>query len=141
MRTMVIPSKQGGLAEPRQWILEQLEENQFSEDDRFAVRLGLEEAFYNAVRHGNKMDPNKSVKIDCMVGPDKIEISMTDAGAGFDPNAVPDCRIGENLYKTEGRGLLLIRSYMDLVEFNRPGNMIHMVRYKHSAGQKKQQRS
>ena len=55
---------------------------------------------------------------------------MMDEGDGFDPNDVPDPRCGENLYKIDGRGLFLIRSYMDVVEFNEPGNQVHMVRYK-----------
>ncbi len=114
----------------RKRILPELEANSFSEEDIFAVHLALEEAFVNAVKHGNKMDPAKEVKIDYSVGSDKFEISMTDEGNGFDPNVVPDPRYGENLYKPNGRGLLLMRSYMDVVEFNERGNGVHMVRYK-----------
>ena len=55
---------------------------------------------------------------------------MTDQGNGFDPETVPDPRRGENLYKKEGRGLLLMQSYMDIVEYNERGNHVHMVRYK-----------
>ena len=55
---------------------------------------------------------------------------MTDEGDGFDPQAVPDPRYGENLYKIKGRGLLLMRSYMDAVEFNERGNRVRMIRYK-----------
>jgi anti-sigma regulatory factor (Ser/Thr protein kinase) len=54
---------------------------------------------------------------------------LTDEGEGFDPEAVPDPRNGENLLKTSGRGLLLIRSYMDEVMFNDRGNCVHMVKY------------
>jgi len=114
----------------RKRILPELEANSFSEEDIFAVHLALEEAFVNAVKHGNKMDPAKEVKIDYSVGSDKFEISMTDEGNGFDPNVVPDPRYGENLYKPNGRGLLLMSSYMDVVEFNERGNGVHMVRYK-----------
>ena len=65
-----------------------------------------------------------------MVTLDKIEIAVIDEGYGFNPQNVPDPRYGENLYKTEGRGLLLMRSYMDVVEFNKQGNRVSMVRYK-----------
>jgi serine/threonine-protein kinase RsbW len=109
-----------------------LEVNNFSRDGVFAVHLALEEAFINAVRHGNKMDPTKEIKIDYSVGSDKVEISMTDEGDGFDPDSVPDPRCAENLYKTKGRGLLLIRSYMDIVKFSKQGNRIHMVKHKSS---------
>lgn len=112
------------------WILPKLKAHNFSEDDIFAVHLAMEEAFINAVRHGNKMDPQKEVKIDYFVDEGRVEISMTDEGQGFDPDVVPDPRCGENLYKTGGRGLLLIRSYMDVVEFNNRGNCVHLVRYK-----------
>ena len=61
---------------------------------------------------------------------EKIEITMTDQGDGFDPGAVPDPRCAENLYRPEGRGLLLMRSYMDSVEFNECGNCVHMIRHK-----------
>lgn len=111
-------------------VLSELEAGDFSQEDIFAVHLALEEAFINAIKHGNGMNPDKEVKIDYSVGSDKVEIFMTDEGDGFDPNSIPDPRSGENLYKTEGRGLLLINSYMDVVEFNEQGNRVHMVRYK-----------
>jgi len=108
----------------------ELEAYNFSQDDIFAVHLALEEAFLNALKHGNKMDRDKEIKIDYSVSSKKVEISMTDEGDGFDPEAVPDPRCGENLYKIEGRGLLLMRSYMDVVEYNEKGNVVHMIRYK-----------
>lgn len=111
-------------------ILSELEGNGFSKDDIFAVHLALEEAFINAVKHGNKMDPAKKVKIEYSVGPDKVEVSVTDEGDGFDPQTVPDPRSGKNLYKPEGRGLFLIKSYMDMVRFNEQCNCVYMVRYK-----------
>jgi len=92
--------------------------------------LTLEEAFLNAVRHGNKMDPTKKVQVDYSVGSEKIEICVTDQGAGFEPEAVADPRYGVGLYKAGGRGLLLMNSYMDVVSFNERGNSVRMVRYK-----------
>jgi len=121
------PSAVAGLCEP---ILGTLAGSGFSKEDVFAVHLALEEAFINAVNHGNKMDPSKKVTIDYSVDLDKVEISMTDQGEGFDPGAVPDPRVGENLYKPQGRGLLLMNSYMDVVKFSERGNRVYMVRYK-----------
>jgi serine/threonine-protein kinase RsbW len=94
------------------------------------VHLALEEAFLNAIKHGNRMDPAKKVVIDYLVDQEKVEIRMTDEGAGFDPRRIPDPRVGENLYRPEGRGLLLIRSYMHTVEFNERGNSLRMIRCK-----------
>jgi serine/threonine-protein kinase RsbW len=107
-----------------------LQANNFTEDDVFAVHLAIEEAFINAVRHGNKMEQSKAVKIDYSIESDKIEICMTDEGEGFDPEVIPDPRYGDNLYKPAGRGMLLMRSFMDVVEYSKQGNSVRMIRYR-----------
>jgi len=127
---MVVEGTPSAIVEACRWILDKVEANNFSQEDIFAIHLAMEEAFLNAVKHGNKMNPDKEIKVDYTVGLDKVEISMTDEGNGFDSDSVPDPRYGENLYKTKGRGLFLIRSYMDVVEFNEQGNRIRMIRYK-----------
>jgi serine/threonine-protein kinase RsbW len=128
--SVAVESKPFAIVKVCELILPKLKANNFSQEDIFAVHLALEEAFINAIKHGNEMNPDKEVIIDYSVGLDKVEISMTDQGNGFDPEAVPDPRCGENLYKSEGRGLLLMQSYMDVVEFNKSGNRVRMVRYK-----------
>lgn len=138
---MVVESRPSAIVEICRQILPQLEGNSFSPEDIFAVHLALKEAFSNAVQHGNKMDPGKEVKIDYSMGPDRIEISITDQGDGFDPEAVPDPRCGENLYKPQGRGLLLMRSYMDVVKFNEQGNSVHMIRYKEKPSLKSEEKT
>jgi serine/threonine-protein kinase RsbW len=132
-KTLSINSHPAAAEKTRQWLLSQLNKLEYGDDDVFAVQLAFQEAFYNAMKHGNRMDAGKKVKIDFLIDPDRIEISMTDTGNGFNPDAVPDCRVGENLYKPEGRGLLLMRSYMDIVEFNEIGNSVHMVRFPRGA--------
>jgi serine/threonine-protein kinase RsbW len=128
--SIVVKSRPSAIVKVCDQILSKLEASGFDKDDIFAVHLALEEAFLNAVNHGNKMDPTKEVKIDYSVGLDKIEISVTDEGEGFEPEAVADPRYGESLYKPGGRGLLLMNSYMDTVKFNERGNSLYMVRYK-----------
>jgi len=128
--SIVVKSKPSAIVKVCEQVLSKLEANGFDKDDIFAVHLALEEAFLNAVKHGNKMDPTKEVKVDYSVGLDKIEISMTDQGEGFEPASVADPRFGEGLYKPGGRGLLLMNSYMDMVKFNERGNGLYMVRYK-----------
>jgi serine/threonine-protein kinase RsbW len=105
-------------------------EKGFGQDDVFAVHLAIEEAFLNAVKHGNKMDPLKTVTVHFLVDEEKVDIRLTDEGEGFKPENVPDPRVGENLYRPEGRGLLLINAYMHVVEYNAQGNGLHLVRYK-----------
>ena len=116
--------------EPCERLLSILEERGYTQDDMFAVHLALEEAFLNAVKHGNKMDPAKKVVLEYLVDEEKVEIRMMDEGRGFDPRSIPDPRTGENLYRPEGRGLLLMNAYMDMVEYNEQGNGLRMVRYK-----------
>jgi serine/threonine-protein kinase RsbW len=111
-------------------MLKTLRDHDFDEDMVFAVHLSLEEAFVNAIKHGNHEDPQKSIKVECLITPDKFDVSIADEGFGFDPKGIPDPRCNSNLYKTTGRGVLLIQSYMDLVEYNSRGNCIHMVKYR-----------
>ena len=125
-----VESKASGLVEPCQRILSALREKGFSDDDAFAVHLAMEEAFLNAAKHGNKLDPTKKVTIRYLVWDDRVEIEIADEGDGFNPEQVPDPRVGDNLYRPEGRGLLLIHAYMHQAEYNERGNCLRMVRYK-----------
>jgi serine/threonine-protein kinase RsbW len=128
--SIIVESKPSAIVGVFEQIQSKLVDNNFGKDDIFAVHLTLEEAFLNAVKHGNKMDPTKKVKVEFSIDKDKIEISITDQGPGFQPEAVDDPRFGENLFKPGGRGLLLMNSYMDKVKFNPEGNSVSMVRYK-----------
>ena len=129
-RSMVVESRMSAIVGVCEQILSKLEDNGFSKEDIFAVHLALEEAFLNAVKHGNKMDSAKNVKIDYSVNAEKVEITITDEGAGFEPESVDDPRFGAGLYEPGGRGLLLMNSYMDIVKYNEQGNSVYMVRYK-----------
>ena len=115
-----------------QRLLDEVREKNFNSDEIFAIHLALEEAIFNAVKHGNKFDPAKSVDIDYRVTDEKCDIAVTDQGSGFSPDSLPDPRDEENLYKPCGRGVLLMKSYMDVVEFNKPGNKVHMIKYKNT---------
>jgi serine/threonine-protein kinase RsbW len=129
-RTVAVESVPSAIVVVREQLLSELKADHFGQEDVFAVHLALEEAFINALKHGNKMDTGKQVQIEYLVGPDRVEILVTDEGDGFDPESVPDPRCGENLYRANGRGLFLIRAYMDEVEFNERGNQVRMTRYK-----------
>jgi serine/threonine-protein kinase RsbW len=129
-KSWVLPSTVPAVGEICRQLLEQIRRLAFEERDAFAIHLALEEALTNAVHHGNHNDPEKTVAIDCVISPEKFDISITDQGSGFDPESLPDPRHGENLYKTEGRGVLLIRAYMDVVEYNTMGNCLHLIKYR-----------
>lgn len=129
-RSVVVASTPSAMGDVFNQIQPAMQANGFSEEDIFAVHLSLEEAFTNAVKHGNKMEPSKAIKVDYSIGPDKVEICMTDEGEGFDPEVIPDPRYGDNLYKPAGRGMLLIRSFMDVLEYSKKGNSLRMIRYR-----------
>lgn len=111
-------------------VMQTLKDLQFEDNTVFAIHLSLEEAFVNAIKHGNHGDPEKYVDVQCLITPEKFDISITDEGFGFDPAGVPDPRCNGNLYKCTGRGVLLIQSYMDVVEYNSRGNCVHMIKYR-----------
>jgi serine/threonine-protein kinase RsbW len=98
----------------------------FSEDDTFGIHMALEEAMVNAVKHGNQGDPSKKVTVEYLVNSEVFDVTITDQGSGFSPDQVPDPRDEDNLHKMSGRGVFLIRTYMDVVEYNQKGNQIHM---------------
>jgi serine/threonine-protein kinase RsbW len=129
-RSVVVSSTPAAVIDVVRQIVPNLQANNFAEEDVFAVHLAIEEAFINAVKHGNKMEQSKAVKIDYSIESDKIEICVTDEGDGFDPEVIPDPRYGDNLYKPAGRGMLLMRSFMDVVEYNKQGNSVRMIRYR-----------
>jgi serine/threonine-protein kinase RsbW len=94
-----------------------------------AIELALQEALANAVVHGAKEDPSKTV--ECLVACDEqrgVLIIVRDPGEGFDPKAIPTCTMGENLYSNHGRGIFLINQLMDEVMFRKNGTEIHMVK-------------
>jgi serine/threonine-protein kinase RsbW len=98
----------------------------FCDHDIFGIKLALEEALVNAIKHGNQMDATKRVHITYHVVPDRFDIHITDEGSGFDPCDVPDPTAVENLERPCGRGLMLMRYYMNQVTFSATGNSVRM---------------
>ncbi len=109
-------------------ILDTAEQSGFNSADMFAIRLCLEEALTNAVRHGNHEDMTKSVTVRYRLTEIELEIIVEDQGSGFNPSQVPDPRCEQNISKPGGRGLLLMKSYMDKVEYLGRGNIVHLIK-------------
>ncbi|MBN1405979.1 MAG: ATP-binding protein [Candidatus Omnitrophica bacterium] len=95
----------------------------------FDIRLCLEEALINAVKHGNKNNKNLPIKVSYCISGGKFMASVEDSGNGFDYKKIPDPTTKENLLNTSGRGVYLIRRLMDEVSFNKSGSKITMVKY------------
>jgi len=105
-----------------------------SDQEVFSVRLALEEALVNAIKHGNQLDRTKKVFISYRFLPDRLEVQITDEGTGFDPDDVPDPTAVENLERPCGRGLMLMRHYMTEVAYNPRGNSVAMTKVFRSNG-------
>ena len=96
------------------------------EDDEFYFdfKLMLSEIMANALIHGNKKDPEKSIMVDADINVDAIRITVEDEGDGFDVDGVADPSIPSNLSKVSGRGIFLVRSLSDSISFNSKGNSV-----------------
>jgi len=92
----------------------------------FALRLCLEEAITNAVLHGNQNNPGAIVTIDCVMLDKAVEITVSDEGKGFDYTLVADPTLEQNISKARGRGLFIIKNFMDSVEFADNGKTIRL---------------
>lgn len=124
----VIPSDLVRARELEEQLLKEVAECGFDDGEIFAIKLALEESFINAIRHGNKSDPNKSVRITSDINNRQVVFTISDDGPGFTPNDVPDPTTKENLEKPSGRGLMLMRAYMDEVSYNTRGNEVRLVK-------------
>jgi len=102
----------------------------YSEHDMFSIKLALEEALVNAIKHGNQMDSAKRVFVSYKVTVDRFDIWITDEGLGFNPEEVPDPTAIENIERPCGRGLLLMRGFMTVVQYHGKGNIVYMSKIK-----------
>ncbi len=126
LKKIVIPSDLASAKEPEQAILAEAADHGFSEDAIFAIKLTLEEAITNAIKHGNKCDRSKTVTVRYAVDSVEVVIYIQDEGAGFDPQDVPDPTVPERLSLPNGRGILLMKAYMNEVEYRRNGREIFL---------------
>ena len=94
---------------------------------RLNFRVGLTEALTNAMLYGNEHDPSKRVRVEVVLENGRLEARITDQGGGFDPSAIPDPTEGENILKSGGRGLFLMRQLLDEVSYNDRGNQVTLV--------------
>jgi serine/threonine-protein kinase RsbW len=107
-------------------ILDLVTEHGFSEREVFGIRLSLEEAIVNAIKHGNKYDDDKVVRIAWKVHEGELFVEIEDQGNGFNPSDVPDPTAPENLDRPSGRGLMLMKNFMDGVMYSEKGNFVAM---------------
>jgi serine/threonine-protein kinase RsbW len=106
------------------------EEAGLDEDERFHVTMAVREAAVNAVLHGNDYDPAKQITVSAENTGKALVFTIADQGKGLDPETLPDPLAPENLLRGTGRGIFLIRSFMDEVHFRQlhPGTELTLVK-------------
>ena len=106
------------------------------EEERFHVTMAAREAAVNAVLHGNEYDPAKQITASFENTGSSLVIIIADQGKGLDPEAIPDPLAPENLLRGAGRGIFLIRAFMDEVHFKHlhPGTELTLVKHLARAG-------
>jgi len=131
---MTIASSYDDAREVQRLIRDEVEKAGFDDDSQFAIKLALEEAIINAIKHGNKLDRTKQVHVEWKVTPQVAEITIEDEGPGFNRDSVPDPTKETNLEKLTGRGLLLIEAYMNSVEYTKGGRRVRLVKTNQGRG-------
>lgn len=121
-----IPSDLGEARLLQTRIEEALHATSYTEHEIFAIKLAVEEALVNAIKHGNQLDPDKRVEVSFQVTCERFDIKIVDEGPGFNPEDVPDPTAIENIERPCGRGLLLIRGFMNEVHYHGRGNVVTM---------------
>lgn len=114
-------------------LLAQLAAHDWQPDEIFGVRLAMDEAMTNAIRHGNCRDANKQVRVAFSLSRVRLKIEIADEGKGFDPLCVPDCTHPDNLERPCGRGIMLMRCFMSRVDYNERGNLVVMEKLRNGS--------
>jgi len=123
-----LPGHQSSIAPVVQSLMDVVRDTHIAAGMEFEIEIVLREAIANAVVHGCGNDPSKVVEcaLTCSES-GRVSIVVGDPGPGFDPESVPNPVTADNVYSTHGRGIYLIKQFVDDVWFERGGSEIHMV--------------
>lgn len=122
-----IKSDPNSLPQVEEFLQKIGEENQLEKIKLNNLVLSLNEATTNAMLHGNKGQIDKKVKISVSIIDSKIKVVIKDEGVGFDPGKVPDPTMPENLFKESGRGLYIMKTCMDVMDYNFTPNGTELI--------------
>jgi serine/threonine-protein kinase RsbW len=107
------------------------EQIEVDSDELYWIVTAVREALANAIRHGNRADPERKVRVDCTVADRTVTIWIEDEGDGFDPATIPNPTDPEQLLRPNGRGIFYMQQFMTQVEFSRAksgGTAVLMVK-------------
>jgi serine/threonine-protein kinase RsbW len=128
---LVLPSHIEAVADAAAAVADFVHNCGVGEEAAFGIDIAAREAVTNAIVHGNKEDEAKTVELTLNCLEHELEIEVKDQGEGFDPTSVPDPTDPANILKTSGRGIFLMRTFMDDVQWSmRPegGTTVRMVK-------------
>ena len=128
LSVMVVANDLRAAKQPEECIMRELARHKYGRECCFAVRLAIEEALTNAIKHGNNNDRAKSLSIWFHVSDKRVVVGVADEGNGFKPKAVPDPTANENLERPNGRGIMLMHAYMTKVCYNQTGNEVWLLK-------------
>jgi len=128
VKQITVPNDLAAAKRPEELILGEVARCGYSQNIAFAIKLALEEAMTNAFRHGNKCDPAKNIHVRYDITNEKIEIEVCDEGEGFSPDTVPDPTLPEYIDRPHGRGIMLMRAYLDEVSYHCNGTAVRLVK-------------
>jgi serine/threonine-protein kinase RsbW len=112
--------------------LQEAERAGVSEDDLHKIAMAVRESMVNAVVHGNRYNAHKKVRLSLSKGPNEFVVRIADEGEGFDYEHLPDPLAQENLLRHSGRGIFLIKAFMDEFQVRRlepAGTEVTLVKY------------
>ena len=104
----------------------------YSQECAFAIRLALEEALVNAHKHGSRFDPSRKITISYDLDERRAIFRVRDEGPGFEPIRVPDPTLPDRLSLPTGRGIMLMRAYLDDLTYNDQGNEVQLTKERRS---------
>ncbi len=114
----IVPSDPNLIPAIDEFIFDKINSLNLESNTLSNLSLAVSEAISNAMVHGNKLDPNKDVTVSIKISDDKLILSIKDEGDGFDPDSVPDPTQHENIMRDSGRGIHIMRSFIDQVFYN-----------------------
>ncbi len=125
----IVPSDPDFIPAIDEFVLSKINCLNLDEDTLSDLSLSVSEAIANAMVHGNKLDPNKNVIVSINISDDELKVSIKDEGEGFDPESVPDPTKPENIMRDSGRGIHIMRSFIDEIvyDFSSEGTELKLI--------------